>query len=322
MPATRRTHRRSKTKPIRRPLGAAPVVAPREGPPRRVLIATDGSRQATAALRFARTMADAGAWAPEILTVCEPMPIAVGDVMLPAPPAQIEIAHADSLTATIRRQLSRYGAASWNLVVEFGGAAPEIVRAARARKAGLIVMGLSRHRTLARLFGAETAARVARHSDVPALAVHPGDRWGARPKVVVVALDFGESSMRAAREALALLQRPGRLHLVHVKWSYNVTAFADSEWERAYAAGAEHEFARVRDELGEHPGIEITTELLTGSVIEKVLQAAKSVKADLIALGSHKQNVLDRLMVGSTPSQILRAAPCSVLVAPPPDATP
>src|SRR5688572_14504725 len=112
MPATRRTHGRSK-KPLRRPLGAAPVVAPREGSPRRVIVATDGSRQATAALRFARTMADAGAWAPEILTVCEPMPVAVGDVMLPAPPAQIEIARTDSVMASIRRQRSKHGASSW-----------------------------------------------------------------------------------------------------------------------------------------------------------------------------------------------------------------
>lgn len=263
-------------------------------------------------------MADQGEWAPDVLTVCEPMPVVVGDVMLPAPPTQIHVALTDSLMATIRRQLRSYGATSWSFSVEFGRAAPVIVREARERKTALIALGLGRHGKLARLFGAETASRVARHADVPVLAVHPSAR--ALPKVALVALDFGHSSIRAAREALALLQRPGRLHLVHVKWSYNMTAFADSEWERAYAAGAEHEFARVRGELGVHPGVEITSELLTGGVIEKVLQAAKSVGADLIALGSRNQNVLDRLMIGSTPAQILRAAPCSVLVAPPPDA--
>jgi len=262
-------------------------------------------------------MADQGEWAPDVLTVCEPMPVAVGDVMLPVPPNEVQIALTDSLIESIRRQIRRHGTSSWNFDVGLGRAAPEIVRTARERKSDLIALGLGRHGKLARLFGAETASRVARHADVPVLAVHPSAR--TLPKVALVALDFGHSSIRAAREALALLQRPGRLHLVHVKLSYNMTSFADSEWERAYAAGAEHEFARVRGELGVHPGVEVTSELLTGGVIEKVLQAAKSVGADLIALGSRNQNVLDRLMIGSTPAQILRAAPCSVLVAPPPD---
>jgi polyisoprenoid-binding protein YceI len=38
--------------------------------PRHILIATDGSPQATAALRFARIMADRGEWLPDVLAVC------------------------------------------------------------------------------------------------------------------------------------------------------------------------------------------------------------------------------------------------------------
>jgi nucleotide-binding universal stress UspA family protein len=54
-----------------------------------------------------------------------------------------------------------------------------------------------------------------------------------------------------------------------------------------------------------------------GEVITSILQAVKDTNADLLAAGSHSQGVIDRLIIGSTTSQLLRAARCSVLVAPP-----
>jgi len=263
-------------------------------------------------------MARLGEWAPELLTVMEPLPVSVGEMVLPAPPAQYQIAAQDSILLAIRRQLDAYGDRSWKLSTDFGRVVPAIVRAAHEMKAELILIGLGQHSRLARLFGAETAARLARHTDIPILAVHP--RAKRLPGVALAAVDFSDSSVRAAREALALLEPPGRLHLVHVKWSYNTTSFADSEWERAYTVGAEDEFARLRAKIGERQGISITTGLLTGNVIENVLDEAKSIRASVIALGSHSQNVFDRLMIGSTPAQVLRAASCSVLIAPPADA--
>lgn len=316
---------RRKVRKARRPLsgashvnGATPDSAESQRSPRLVLIATDGSRQASAAIKLARRMAARGEWAPELLTVLEPLPLSVGDMVLPPPPAQYRMAVMDGIVGGIRRQLRNYGDSSWKLTTDFGRAVPAIVRAAHEIKAELIVIGLGQHGRLARLFGAETAARVARHADIPLLAVHA--RMRGLPNVAVAAVDFSDSSVRAAREALGLLEPPGRLHLVHVKGSYNMTSFANSEWEHAYAEGGEDEFARLRAKLGARQGIEITTSLLTGGVVENILDEAKSIRADIIALGSHSQNVFDRLMIGSTPALMLRAAPCSVLIAPPADA--
>src|SRR4029077_11204678 len=124
--------------------------------------------------------------------------------------------------------------------VQYGSAAPSIVKAAREGNAELIVIGLGHHTPVARWFGAETAARVVRHTDIPVLAVHLNAH--ALPRTAVVAMDFGDSSVRAAREALALLDPPARLHLVHVKWGYNTTSLRDSDWERAYNAGVQAGF--------------------------------------------------------------------------------
>ena len=306
----------------RRPLGVLRVV---DGPyaasrVRTVLVASDGSRPASAAIKLARAMATKGEWAPSVVTVLEPLPVAVGEVVLPAPASQYEIMVTQSALAAISQQVKRYGDAGWRLITEFGSPARQILRAAQAEGAELIVVGLGRHGRLAQMLGAETAARVARHAQVPVLAVSTRT-WPAR-HCAVVAVDFGDASVRAAREAITLLEAPARLHLVHVRSTYNTTSFAESEWERAYMAGAEVEFTRLREQLGEHPGIEIQSTLLVGDVVARVVEEARRLKAQLIALGSHSESVLERVMMGSTPTDILRESPCSVLIAPPADVTP
>lgn len=319
MLATRRL--RKNVKLVRRPLGAESS-ARRKVPasPRSVLVATDGSRPASAAVKLTRIMAADGAWAPRVITVSLPLPVSVGDMALPMPPAGYEHVVNESLLARIRQQLKRYGNAAWDLRLEFGRPATVIVEAAKRHQATLVVLGLGEHGLIGRMFGAETAAYVARHATVPVLAVHR--RAWSLPQVALAAVDFSEASVHAAREALALIEPPGRLHLVHVKWGYNATSFADNAWEAAYAAGADSEFAKLREKLGVHPGIDITTSLLTGGVVENVLQEAKSIRAELVALGSHNANMFERMMIGSTPADVLRAAPCSVLIAPPGHANP
>lgn len=280
-----------------------------------VLVATDGSRAAAAAIRLATLMAERGTWAPEAMTVLEPIPVSVADMTLGVPSVEYSDAFTNSLVGAIQTHLRRYGGSAWKLAVEFGSAATSIVRRGKDAKAGLIVLGLGKHGKLTRLVGAETAARVVRHSDAPVLSVDSGVR--ELPRTAVVAIDFGDSSVRAAREALALLQAPGRLHLLHVRWAMNGKTLDDAGWERTYAMGVEQGFQRLARSLNAPPGIEITSELRLGGVTKSILEVAKKLGADLIAAGSHSQTVIDRLIIGSTPAQLLRAAKCSVLVAPP-----
>jgi nucleotide-binding universal stress UspA family protein len=183
----------------------------------------------------------------------------------------------------------------------------------------MIVLGLGRHGRLARWLGAETAARVARHSDVPVLAVD--EKMRDLPRTALVAIDFGESSIRAAREAAALLPPGGQLLLLHVRWALDGMTDRNLEWDRTYELGVQRGFDRLVAELQRETDVAITTEVARGPVIESILTVAKRVSADVIALGSHSQNVVDRLAIGYTPGAILRAASCSVLVAPPSDSS-
>lgn len=282
--------------------------------PRPILIASDGSSAAAAAIKFARLMEQDGAWAPEALTVVEHVPVAVADFVLPAPVVLTEPDPAGGFVTAVHRHLMRLGGKTWSFRSEVGSAAAAIVALARERGVAMIVLGLGKHGKLARLFGAETAARVCRHADVPVLAVD--HRAKRRPHTVVVAMDFGASSVRAAREAVDLLGPGGRIHLLHVRWAFNGRAPRDDGWEQTYALGVERGFQRLTKQLA-RAGITVTSELRLGPVLKSILQVATDLDADVIAAGSHSQDVLDRLLLGSTPAYLLRAAKCSVLIAPP-----
>lgn len=283
-----------------------------------MVVATDGSQVANAAIRFAKGMAQRDAWAPQAITIIEPLPISVADVAVGPPAPVYQQAVSESLIGLVRRQLRRSGGAGWKLLVDFGRIAPSIVRVAREQGAELVVLGLGRHGRLARWVGAETAARVARHASVPVIAVDGAAR--KLPRTAIAAVDFGASSVRAAREALALLQPGGRLHLLHVGWAMDGNSARDAHWEDTYALGVERGFERLLAQLRERGGdqrVAITTEFRRGPIIETTLAAAGELDADVIALGSHSQNIVDRMVIGFTPAAILRAARCSVLIAPP-----
>lgn len=312
--ATRQRSKSRYARARRHPLPRPSLVAD-GAPPKPVLVATDGSRTAGAAIRLARAMSDRGLWAPEAVTVFEPVPVSAADMTLGPPALFYEQEVRDSLLGLVQHQLRRHGGKTWKLLVEFGRSAPTIVRIAKEQGVRLIVLGLGRHGKLARILGAETATRVARHSPIPVLAVGPKTR--GLPGVAVAAVDFGHSSVRAAREALSLLPPGGKLHLVHVRWALDGASTREEAWESTYALGVQHAFRRLLTELRQEHGVEITTELRRGAVIENILAAATEQRADVIALGSHNQNIVDRLVIGYTPAAVLRAAECSILIAPP-----
>jgi nucleotide-binding universal stress UspA family protein len=311
--ATTKKGRRSSTRlrpQSQRPV--APSTTPRIARP--VLVATDGSKAAQAAIKFVRAMEEAGSWKPEAMTVVEHLPVAVADVALPMPVVITEPTLVEGPVNVVRRQLSRLGARAWPFRSELGPAADNIIEVAKLHGSEIIVLGLGKHGKLARLFGAETAARVCRRSPAPVLAVDPHAK--APPKSIVVAMDFGSSSVRAAREAIDLLSDGGRLHLVHVRWALDGKPLRDEAWERTYAMGVEQGFVHLLPQLV-RPGVKVTSEMKLGGILETLLKVIKDRKADVIAVGSHSQNVVDRLLLGSTAANLLRAAKCSVLVAPP-----
>ena len=72
----------------------------------------------------------------------------------------------------------------------------------------------------------------------------------------------------------------------------------------------------LADRLTAH-GLSVETKVVVGApVAAEVLELARSVHADLIAMGTHGRRGLERLVLGSVADKIVRASDVPVLVTP------
>ncbi len=63
-------------------------------------------------------------------------------------------------------------------------------------------------------------------------------------------------------------------------------------------------------------GVNATEMQIQGSTVDQILARTKELQADLIILGSHGHGALYNLIVGSVTHDVIRHAPCPVLVVP------
>ena len=80
--------------------------------------------------------------------------------------------------------------------------------------------------------------------------------------------------------------------------------------ERARAA-VEKAAAKLRTKEGHHQ-LNVTTEVMSGSPKQRILEEAEAFGADLIVVGSHGHGMLDRFLLGSVSQAVALHARCSV----------
>lgn len=281
-----------------------------------IVIATNGSAEADAALRFAAALGAREELALRIVTVLEPLPA------LPAQPSGaayhigIEMERGERILERVRAQLSTTGsqpATSTSMLV--GAPAATIADAAREWHARYIVLGAGRHGALDRMLAGDTVVRVLRHAEAPVVAVP--STCGELPRNGIVGLDFGPASLAAANHAATIIGN-GVLHVVHVRPEIDIPATDPEGWSEVYEAGARDLLGRYASDLHEsHPDVRVVTETLRGHAPTVMLELADRVGADFIAVGQHSRGFVDRFLFGSVASAMVRGAHCAVLIAPP-----
>jgi nucleotide-binding universal stress UspA family protein len=287
----------------------------------RILVATDGRAGALGALRVARRLAEAGGPQVEVIAVYEPMDLYAGGSPseVAALPTHYVPAAVEAVRKRVQTQLQGLGpqTAGWPLTVEAGRVGPTIARTAAARGATLVLVGLRQPGGVERWLARETLLRLVHLSPAPVLAV-PEETVEA-PREAVVAMDFSEFSLRAAREAAHLLAPGGLLHLAHVTWpTTGLEGWSESvEWVRTYRGGVQQRMQDLAAELRVPGRVEVAVHLLEGDPAREVLKLGGEVGADLIATGSHGAGFLGRLILGSVSNTLVHKARCAVLVAPP-----
>ena len=290
---------------------------------RAVLLATDGSPGALAGACVAQALAakyQAVVYAVKVVdTRPAPIPplldlaLAIGDALVD--PA-LHAVQAQEVRAAIGAATGRM--VDWPVQITLGTPASAIAKEARRIGAALVIVGLRRHGRLERAVADETALNVMRNAPCPVLGVVPEMR--ALPVRVLAAVDFSESSLSAARTARAVVGDAATLVLAYVP---PLTPFMQDDGERViHELGVQASFERTARELGED-GVRFDHVVLHHQrprpTAEMILEYADGASIDLIAAGSARHSRIDRWMMGSVSTELVRDGSRSVLIVPPKD---
>lgn len=288
---------------------------PRHREQTRLLVATTGGSESHGALRLAASLAARGRTTVLALGVARPFPHAsAGLFSLKQPVVLDEESRREVLENVRRATASVAGGASWETRALVGMPDDVINDAATAWRATYVILGIGHHSRLVRLFGGETAVAVARKTSVPLIAVPP--RVRSLPHRALAAIDFSPASMAAAVSAAKLLDRDGVLVLAHVQ-PFAGTTSHEGDFVDVYRSGIEAKLISAVQTLRRGTRRQINSVVLGGDPGPALLAYAKKSGSDLIALGGHDEPLIDRLLLGSVRTKILREAQCSVLIAPP-----
>jgi nucleotide-binding universal stress UspA family protein len=208
--------------------------------------------------------------------------------------------------------------------VAVGDVATEIVRAAAAVGADLVVMGTHGTGGFQHLLLGSVAEKVLRKAGCPVLTVPPRVRATSTLPFqrLLCPVDFGDPSRAALGLARALAaEGDSDLVLLHVlepggleddePLTYRGMSVPEYHQAREHAAAAQlAELAAPREGS---PAVRLTTRLTAGKAYREILGVAVEERIDLIIMGVHGRNPLEIALFGSTTNQVIRRATCPVL---------
>ena len=285
-----------------------------------ILVATDGGETSNASLRVAGAIARDHGLSVHVISVLEPlasMYAPVDGLMVTLPPQINDVTRTELRWREVHDRVRKTlrAADSWKVQVKVGPVAASVVEVATEIDASLIVLGLGKHRPIDRLLGDEVAAQVARRATCPILAV-PSDVT-APLRRAVVGMDFSRASLRAARAAVTLTTPPGHVWLAHVKAPLEIPTEAYEGGTMIYEQGVLAAFKKIEERLEKVDLLEVRPVILEGKTAEELLAFAANHRADLLVTGAHGRTLVERMLIGSVTTKLLRAARCAVLVIPP-----
>jgi nucleotide-binding universal stress UspA family protein len=210
-----------------------------------------------------------------------------------------------------------------DVAVRDGSPGSQILEEARESGADLIVMGTHGRGGFERLVLGSVAEKVLRKAPCPVLTVSKParDRAPHEPpelRSVLCATDLSLASAEALRSALSLARvARARVTVLHVvDWPQQEIPGHRFFDVAGYRRHLEQEAllqlqAAVPDDARERCAVrEVVT---AGTPWREILREAAEDEAEMIVMGVHGRNALDRLLFGSTAHHVVREASCPVL---------
>lgn len=186
----------------------------------------------------------------------------------------------------------------------------------------LIIMGTHGRSGLGRFVLGSTAEKVMRGSAVPVLTIHHGEDLfvanGGRYRRILVPIDYSEMSQAALRRGVDLARTfEAELYFCHaIEQNFSpLTLFVgdpspmkiDKELEKR-SRNAFLEFAG--NDLPENYAFHLSA----GRPHTEIIHFIKEINADLVVLGNHGWNPVERWLLGGTTEKIIRKAPVPVFI--------
>ena len=286
----------------------------------RIMLATDGSKDARAATAFLKELPFPPSTTLRI-TVVATLPVFAVD----SPPAQevtrLVLDEARGIVDEAKAVLAPCGVAV-ETDVAMGDPRAEIVRLADEWGADLLVLGARGLGLVKRFLLGSVSLAVARHARCPVLVVK------GRPRKlgsVLVAMDGSEDSFQAVRflQSLALPRQtkvrllsvvelprypssaPKSVHGQIVRMLKELEAERRGELEKVLERAASH----LDDKI-----TRITRSTPTGNPADEIVATADDHDADLIVVGARGLGGIARLLLGSVSERVLGHARCPVLI--------
>lgn len=279
-----------------------------------IVVATDGSEAADAALAAAELIGKKTDCRIHLLSVLESIPAFIPLPEAMGVPADFETQRAASMREAIDLRARRFDPEGlWSTELRIGQPAVEIANFVRQHDASLVIVGANKHTTLGRILGEETAMAIARMVDVPLLvASHEMRRL---PERVLVSMDIKPFGMEALPSVLPFISDTKTVSCLHVKPRDEFIGIDWADLDTEYELAMQERFASVEKILGK-AGIRPELIVRHGEVTRELSQFADHSGAELVVVGIMRRRGKDRAVSGRLAGRMMRHLDTSLLIVP------
>ena len=212
-------------------------------------------------------------------------------------------------------------------ILSGGPAFDETCRVAQKIPADLIVMPTHGRTGLKHVFLGSTAERIVQHSPCPVFVVREKKRRSKTGPLhsintILVPVDFSDCSREGLQYAIGFANEFGAriilLHATYLGYIYSSegTAIYDiPALQKAARKNAERHMRQLVRTVN-FGGVRFETAFTDASPVLDICSFAKEHDVDLIITSTHGLTGLKHVLIGSVAEQVVRRAPCSVLVVP------
>ncbi|WP_299526849.1 universal stress protein [Winogradskyella sp.] len=200
-------------------------------------------------------------------------------------------------------------------LIKYGVAHDQIVMAASATNANMILVGSGENKAKEKFKLGTTTERIIQNSEKPVLVIKEDDTLNV--KTILCPVDFSDPSKRALNNAIIIARR-FEAHLIILSVSEEETSSWFSSKEDLQKENAERFEKHKKDfdkflEQFKLENLNWSKMERSGDAAQEILNTITIDNVDLLIMGTAGRTGLNRLVVGSVTEKVIREVPCSFL---------